>query len=385
MGTNVDVWAESDQPGLGGQVLARVAVAGIAKAGARPRVLASGPGLDAALPTVVGVAGAPVVTVVTGAHPLESPVPVPGGAVAWSGVSVGPRPSPECLRQARDAVLVAVRDEESAARLRAHGVERDIAVVPHPALAARLLLDPAEVEERVRQLRMLGYLPEKGDYLLTAGVAAEALPAEITEPVLRLDDDLLVEDRLAAIAAASAVIACDDDTCAVAISFGVPAVLYSPAGHRGTEAARTATTPAELVAAVHDRTPPPRAEAAQERLAAHHAAIADLVAEREGEVGRAELLAENAALRTAHARLRERQLVERARLAEPMADLLAERVRLLAEIELLRAEGVAHRERAERAEGLAEARAVELDAWQRTKLVRWSRPLRSAYGRTAGR
>jgi hypothetical protein len=77
-------------------------------------------------------------------------------------------------------------------------------------------------------------------------------------------------------------------------------------------------------------------------------------------------------------------LVERQRLAEPLAEAWQERDAAVAEAVELRAENA---ELARRNEELAARLAhaeQELVNWRNTKLVRWTRPLREAYGKARG-
>ena len=77
-------------------------------------------------------------------------------------------------------------------------------------------------------------------------------------------------------------------------------------------------------------------------------------------------------------------LVERQRLAEPLAQAWQERDAAVEEAAELRERNV---ELARRNEELAARLAHverELSAWQNTKLVRWTRPLRDAYGKARG-
>ncbi|MGX7823692.1 hypothetical protein ACTG9Q_01220 [Actinokineospora sp. 24-640] len=378
----IDVWGDTDRPGLGEQVLARVAADALARAGARPRVLAQGAGVDGGQVTVAAAAGDAALTVVAVARPLgAADDPRPAGPLVWSGVRVGDV-SRDCVRQAREAVLLAVRDEGSAARLRAAGVDREITVVPHPAIAADRLVDPATLPERVRQLRILGYLPAEPDYAVTD----PALRERVDGATVVLPEDLVLEDRLAILSAARIVVTADEHTRAAAAAFGVPSVRWAPGDPGDPGDPDGSPNQAASVEALARRAAVPDLAAERARLDAHFAAVAALIEDDDTARTRlAAVVAENAALRTAHARLRERQLIERKRLAEPMADLGAERERLRDELDRLRAENAALRARAEHAEAAAAVNERELRAWQDTKLVRWSKPLRSAYGKVSGR
>ncbi|HKC25576.1 MAG TPA: polysaccharide pyruvyl transferase family protein, partial [Thermoanaerobaculia bacterium] len=67
---------------------------------------------------------------------------------------------------ARSAVYLSVRDERSRARLLAAGVEREITVVPEPALFARRVFSPAHLERRLAYLRAMEWFPRTGRALV---------------------------------------------------------------------------------------------------------------------------------------------------------------------------------------------------------------------------
>ncbi len=307
------------------------------------------------------------------------------------------------------AAAVSVRDRESAGRLAAAGVDADL--VPHPALLLGGVVDLATMPERARALRLLDVLPE-GDYaVLALGEGAVPGPAELAAlaglglpmvvlpvgevappPLPGVPADLVLEDRLAVLAAARAVIATDEHTAAAAAGAGARWVLVDPAGGHRAPAAEfgldeqllTSFGEVSLAAAGPGRPGAARAVAAAfDRLAelAEQACPAG-----EGELTRRHtaLAGENAALRHAHLMQRQRILTERRRLAEPLARAWLDRDAALAEAAALRA---ANDELARRNEELAARLAAcerELAAWQHTKLVRWTRPLRDAYGKVRG-
>jgi hypothetical protein len=313
-------------------------------------------------------------------------------------------PVPEALTTAlAGAPRIVVRDAASAERLRAAGVERDITVVAHPGTRLDRVVDAATLPVRVAQLRQLGLLPD-GDYVVAdpslAAAARAALDATVVPLPTGVDAgpdtlpaDLVFEDRLAVLAGATAVVAADEHVAAAAAGLGATWVLVDRDGtHRVVAAefgapAQLLDSPADLAGAVkaaRDVPPRDRTEdaAAYDRLAA----IAER-AHREGGAldSRAGVLAaENAALRQAHAALRQRMLVERQRLAEPLAQAWRERDDAVAEAAAARAESdAASRHNAELAARVAHLE-TELTAWQNTKLVRWTKPLRQAYGKTRG-
>ncbi|GAA3431669.1 hypothetical protein [Kutzneria kofuensis] len=201
-------------------------------------------------------------------------------------------------------------------------------------------LVPAEIlAARTLQLRQLGELPE-GDYV-------------IGPDGIELPEDVVVEDKLAAIASAKKVVTDDPYVAATAAALGTP--VQGPV--------------------IDVRMLAKQARAQIDEFA--EAAEAALV-ERGGDLKRriADLAAENAALRHAHARLRHRMLHERQILVDKLmaADDSEAVERLRAELEH---ERHLHRE--------ALARAAEdhreLNALRQTKLLRWSQPLRDTYGK----
>lgn len=247
-------------------------------------------------------------------------------------------PVPAALVElAKRAPLVTVRDEASRDLLRAAGVDKDIAVVAHPALLLDRVVDLESLPVRVQQLRQLGVLPDG--------------PYDVTDDFL---PDLVLEDRLAVLSAARSVTTEDEHVTATC------------AGLTGTDDDAVAELRAQL-----DRV----AELAEQALA-----------DRGGDLDRrtATLVDENHALRQTHWRLRQRMLVERQRLAEPLATAWQERDAATKESAELRDRNV---DLARRNEELAARLAhveQELSNWQNTKLVRWTRPLRDAYGKTRG-
>ncbi|WP_330845843.1 hypothetical protein [Actinophytocola sp.] len=217
---------------------------------------------------------------------------------------------------------------------------------PHPALLLDRVVDRDTLPERVAQLRQLGELPAD-DYELT------------TEP----SPDLVFEDRLATLSGATAVVTEDEPTAAACAWLGVEC--------RRPDGSAFEFAPASSLRSCLDRV----AELAERTLASRGG---DLVT-------RTALLAEeNHALRQAHWQLRQRMLVERQRLAEPLAEAWHERDTARDEAAELRArnEELARRNE-EQAARLAHVEQ-ELVNWQNTKLVRWTRPLRDAYGKARG-
>jgi regulator of replication initiation timing len=249
-------------------------------------------------------------------------------------------PVPEQLvALANRAPFVTVLDAGSRERLLAAGVERDVVVVAHPAVLLDRVVDLESLPERVAQLRQLDVLP--------------AEPYDVTDD---WTPDLVLEDRLAVLAGARSVTTTDEHIAAACAGLGVP----------GFDRPDVDVLTAQL-----DRL----AELAEATLA-----------EQGGDLERrtATLVDENHALRQAHWRLRQRLLVERQRLAEPLAQAWQERDAATAEAkELLDTNVALARRNEELAARLAHVEQ-ELASWQNTKLVRWTRPLRDAYGKARG-
>ncbi len=329
---------------------------------------------------------------------------VPADLVAWFG------------RQP----VVSVRDEVSRDRLRAAGLRRDVPVVPTPALLADRVLPARDVPPRVRQLRQLGHLPPDGRSYLVAHVPVASFTAlrpaiartaellAIGDVVLlpaggplpdagwrSLPEDVVLEDRLTAIAGASAVVAADDHVAAVAEAYGRSWVLFDPTGsERAAVAAfasadRVVSRPSGLAAAFRRVLAAGGRSADAVRVLDDHLDEVAAAAERahaarggSANARLAALVAENQALRAAQQRMRDRiaadrhLLVERL-LAEPEPTPAKDEPELAEERRL-------HRELAERHRDVLAALAAErreLAALRNTKLFRWTRLLRTAYGK----
>ncbi|MCA1655598.1 MAG: hypothetical protein LC635_03945 [Pseudonocardiaceae bacterium] len=372
----VAIWTSADRPGLGDQLLGRVIeqellarlpdwrMSQYAPHGWLRPSIADGGLLTEPLGsnTPARLAEAATLTVVCPGFPVGAPLPADYPA-DWFISGLGTElenmhpvlpfairvadPVPAALvALVSRAQLVTVRDAESRDRLVAAGVERDIEVVAHPALLLDRVVDVASLPVRAAQLRQLGVLPDGG--------------YDVDHEFLEfLPPDLVLEDRLAVLAAAGTVTTTDEHVAAACAGLGVP--CSGP--HRPGD-------PAGLRAQL-DRV----AELAEETLA-----------RRGGDLARrtATLVAENHALRQAQWQLRQRMLVERQRLAEPLAQAWQERDAAVDEAAALRRRNL---ELARRGEELAARLAhveQELTNWQNTKLVRWTRPLRDAYGRARG-
>ena len=214
----------------------------------------------------------------------------------------------------------------------------DLPTVPNLAILANELVEGEVLAARVQQLRQLGVLPD-GSY-------------PIGPDGVDLDVDVVVEDKLAMIAAADGVTTDDEYVAAVATAFGVPV--------RGPQLAVTADQARACVDVLADQ--------AQVALT-----------ERGGDLVRrmADLAAENQALRHAHARLRQRLLRERQILVDQLVAMPDDTETVAA----LRAELDHERELHRAALARAAEDHRELNALRQTKLLRWSQPLRTTYGK----
>ncbi len=327
----VAIWTSADQPGLGDQLLGRVI---------QQELLARLPGWRMTLCSPDGwrrpaVADGGLVT-----EPLRDRSPDELAAASTLTVVCSDDPFTlelaTRLDPAHPVVPVGVREVPAVLAARAAFVaEAD------PAFLLDRVVDVETLPVRVTQLRQLGELPD-GDY-------------DVTE----LPDGIVFEDRLAILSGARSVTTDDAHVAAACAALDVRCEGPEPKG-----------TVAELrdeldrVAALAEKT----------------------LAEQGSDLGTrvAVLAEENHALRHAHWRLRERMLVERQRLAEPLAETWRERDEAVDEAAELRDRNL---ELARRNEELAARLAHverELSAWQNTKLVRWTRPLRDAYGKARG-
>lgn len=258
--------------------------------------------------------------------------------------------TPERLKQISDAVHLSIRCATFSSGTNLTALYGTSAAEPFfamdlPTVTVNLAvladtLAPAEIlAARTLQLRQLGELPE-GDYVL--GPDGIELPA-----------DVVVEDKLAAIASATKVVTDDPYVAAAAASLGT--------------AVQGPTIDVRMLA-----------RRAHQQIDELSAAAEQALVERGGNLKRrmADLAAENTALRHAHARQRHRMLHERQILVDKLmaADDSEAVERLRAELEQERR---LHRE--------ALARAAEdhreLNALRQTKLLRWSQPLRDTYGK----
>jgi hypothetical protein len=188
------------------------------------------------------------------------------------------------------------------------------------------------------------------------------------------------------------VVASDEHMAAAAAGLGVPWVLFDPTGQDtpavlefGDER-QVVTSAGELPDAVKQDYPSRKDELLTVLSESFDKAAE--VAERavlanDGSPLRrwARLAEENSALRQANAKLRERMVVERNRMIDPIAGVVAENDQLAKELATARA---AHANMVAQNEILmaqVAERDRELLAWQNIKLIRWTNPIRNAYSK----
>lgn len=331
----VAIWTSADRPGLGDQLPGRVI---------QQELLARLPGWRMSLYAPDGwrrptVADGGLVT-----EPLRDRAPEELAAATTLTVVCTDDPLALDLagRLPHPVVLFAVPQVPTELAARAALVVPG----PNPCLLLDRVVDRDTLPVRVAQLRQLGELPD-GDY-------------EVRTPP---PADLVFEDRLAILSAARAVVTEDEHVAAACVWLGVDC--------RRPDGSTFEFGPSAELAARLDRL----AELAEGTLAEEGGDLATRMAV---------LAEENHALRQAHWQLRQRMLVERQRLVEPLAEAWRERDAAVDEAAGLRA-GNAElaRRNAELSARLAHLEQ-ELANWQNTKLVRWTRPLRDAYGKARG-
>jgi regulator of replication initiation timing len=305
------------------------------------------------------------------------------------GVRVIAQPPKDLVDAANRHPLVAVRDKVSQERLRAAGVTREIVVVPHPAFALDNVVDVDGLLVRAAGLEPLGMLPNAGYAVVPESVEPLVRGLVGDEQMVTLPGHAVFEDKLAILRKARFVIAADEHTAAAAAGLGVPWVLFDPTGEETApvlefgHARQVVASPAELPdALVAARELPSGKEKVLEVLADHFDRLAELVTGGvEPRPRVAELVEENRALRHANVRLRERMAVERRRMIDPIASLVRQSDELA---EQLAVEQAVRADLARRNEELAAAvaeRDRQLVAWENIRLVRWTNPIRRAYGK----
>ncbi|HEX3647707.1 MAG TPA: hypothetical protein VHV49_04715, partial [Pseudonocardiaceae bacterium] len=268
------VQGSADLPGLGDQVLSRVLDRQLRDRLPDHRVTVCAP-FGALRPSVtdgglaaVPLLGAPVpthdrITLVCPGFPVGStadelvsrygtpdaaaaaPLFAQGGpTVVWTAVRVPADVSAELVRAVAGQPCPSVRDRESADRLGAAGAK--VTVVAHPGVLAGTVVAESVLVSRLRMLRQLKLAPE-GDYTVVhspggdlagqrwagAGEVVVLPTAPVTGGVswaTVLPADLALEDRLAVLAGARAVVAADEHVAAVAAGLGRPWALVDRSG-----------------------------------------------------------------------------------------------------------------------------------------------------------
>lgn len=328
----VAIWTSADQPGLGDQLPGRVI---------QQELLARLPGWRMSMFATDGwrkpiVADGGLVT-----EPLRDRAPgeLTGAATLTVVCTSDPVALDLATRLTHPVVPFALPDVPTELRARAAFVVAG----PNPALLLDRVVDRATLPARIAHLRQLGELPG-GDYDVTTDPSA----------------DLVFEDRLAILSGARSVVTGDEHVAAACAWLGVD--CRRPDGTRFTFA------PVVELKTRLDRV----AELAEQALGADLTTRTAMLAE------------ENNALRQAHWQLRQRMLVERQRLAEPLAAAWQERDAAKDEAAELRASNAELTRRNEEMAARLAHVEQELRNWRNTKLVRWTRPLRDAYGRARG-
>ncbi|TDV50884.1 hypothetical protein [Actinophytocola oryzae] len=336
----VAIWTSADRPGLGDQLPGRVI---------QQELLARLPGWRMSMFATDGWRRSTVADGGLVAEPLRDRTPAELADAATLTVICSGDPVALELATRLDAthpvVPFAVPEVPGGLAARAAVVVTG----PNPGLLLDRVVDRDTLPARVAQLRQLGELPD-GDY-------------EVGDGGVELPQNLVFEDRLAFLFGARAVVTDDEHVAAACAWLGVD--CRRPDG-TAFEFAPVADLKAQL-----DRV----AELAEHTLA-----------DRGGDLAtRTSVLAEeNHALRQAHWHLRRRMLVERQRLAEPLAQAWEERDAAVAEAAEVRADNAELTRRNEELTARLAFAEQELARWQDTKLVRWTRPLRDAYGKARG-
>ncbi|PRY45950.1 polysaccharide pyruvyl transferase family protein [Umezawaea tangerina] len=353
--------------------------------------------------------------------------------VVWNAVGIPFVPDAEKAGMIKDAVsrreYTAVRDELSLERLRACGVEGDVALVPDLGFLLDRLVDPKVLDERLRYLKFMGWFPNDRpamvvqanrsavhqvagiakvlDWALDEGIVgdvvlmetgpchgddlfADALQQKLpTRTVHRLPGGQPPEDILAAIWGSAGVVAMSFHANIAAFVYGKPWVvldlsdqsklraLADTMGHpdqRGTDE----DTLANAIRAAFGREPDPeRLRGLQAKVDAHFDRIAELAMrswqERGGDAAAriADLTRQNNLLRQANQQLRKRQIAERRVLVDRVEETRDELDQLSARWNAA----------VDEINNRYQHDSKELQALQNTKLIRWSQPLRSVYGR----
>jgi hypothetical protein len=336
----VAIWTSADQPGLGDQLPGRVI---------QQELLARLPGWRMSMYATDGwrrssVADGGLVT-----EPLRDRTPAELAEAATLTVVCSSDRFALDLATQLDAThpVVPFAVPEAPAKLAARAAL--VVTGPNPGLLLDRVIDRGTLPARVAQLRQLDELPD-GDY--------DVAPGKVEQK-----PNLVFEDRLAVLFGASSVVTDDVHTAAACAWLGVRC--------RRPDGTTFRFEPVAELTSQLDRV----AELAEHTLAAQGGDLTTRMSV---------LAQENHALRQAHWQLRQRMLEERQRLAEPLAQAWQERDAAVDEAAATR---TSNEELSRRNEELAARLAhveQELSNWQNTKLVRWTRPLRDAYGRTRG-
>lgn len=202
-----------------------------------------------------------------GLTPLEHCCPVMWHAVSLAG-EPGEAQAVALVEALADRPYVAVSDSASKEWLEAAGVDREIVLLPHPALLAYRLFPSSLIEKRLEYLRVMGWYPADGPALVVqgdrslaadvqelaaaletlaaelgaAGIAllqaepcrgdqhfADALAGALTRPPYRVPV-VGVEDVAACVAGSAAVVTSSSALAATAMSYGRP---HGPTGDPG--------------------------------------------------------------------------------------------------------------------------------------------------------
>lgn len=368
-----------------------------------------------------------------GLIPLEHCCPV-----MWHAVSLAGEPrdaqAVALVEALADRPYVAVSDLASKEWLEAAGVDREIVLLPHPALLASRLFPSSLIEKRLEYLRVMGWYPPDGPALVVqgdgslaasvhelaaaletlaaelgaAGIAllqaepcrgdqhfADALADALTRPPCRLPI-VGVEDVAACVAGSAAVVTSSSALAATAMSYGRP---HGPTGDPGR---------------LEDGMGPGRLLALQEELDASFDRVAMLAADAaaarpgrgEGASDLDELLATLSSLRRANQVQGRRLAHERSVLADQVTDLntvhaaalmgkdgeIASQQRAieLQTVELERSQALLEQlsasvadlsARLAAAEAERAAAETQLAALRATRTFRWAGPARSLMGR----
>jgi len=327
--------------------------------------------------------------------------------------------------------LVVVADERSRRLLGQAGIAEGVDVVPELALIAHRLFAEEHLDKRRRFLEAAGWMPAEGRSVLVQGharlafsapavatallasmkgqpadelvlVAAgtaegddeflKALAAGLPVATRRLPTDIGIDDLVAAVHAARAVLCSDRFLAGVAVGHGVPVTLLAPPGTTTADDVTAGSLHVAGPAAVSQaldgmlsgaRRPPDCTSLIDDvdrhldRLASfvlaasrqHHAKAA-----QQPGSGVADLQQRVQALQRAH-QLRSRRLVE-------------ERAIFQAEFARLEAERRAERKRSEEVQaqlaGELAAAQAEVERYRTSKTWRYTEPLRALYSRLRG-